>query len=99
MKDHPASMFIPIVLSCLSSFLLSCSAQQIFTANTNETFFPLLQNAGMPELFAMPKCGTFRLEEATIDDMQDAMSNGTLTSVQLCLCYLQRTFQTQDYIK
>ncbi|KAK6370989.1 hypothetical protein LTR64_006235 [Lithohypha guttulata] len=30
--------------------------------------------------------------------MQAAMSNGTLTSVQLCLCYLQRTLQTNSYI-
>lgn len=92
-------MFILAFLACLSSFILSSCAQQIFTANTNESIYPLLQNAGTPELFAMPKCGAFKLEEATIDDMQHAMSNGTLTSVQLCLCYLQRTFQTQSYIK
>ncbi|KAK5313573.1 hypothetical protein LTR70_007557 [Exophiala xenobiotica] len=91
-------MFISIVLTCLSGCLLRSCAQQIFTANTNESVFPLLQNAGTPELFAMPMCGAFKLEEATIDDMQNAMSNGTLTSVQLCLCYLQRTFQTQNYI-
>ncbi|KAK4159719.1 amidase signature domain-containing protein [Cladorrhinum sp. PSN259] len=48
--------------------------------------------------FPMPLCGTFKLEEATIDEMQQAMEDGTLTSVQLVKCYLERTFQTNEYI-
>ncbi|KAK3988951.1 amidase [Cladorrhinum sp. PSN332] len=48
--------------------------------------------------FPVPLCGTFKLEEATIDQMQAAMENGTLTSVQLVKCYLERTFQTNEYI-
>ncbi|KAK1625222.1 amidase signature domain-containing protein [Colletotrichum phormii] len=47
----------------------------------------------------MPVCaGTFKLEEATIDQMQKAMTDGILTSQQLVMCYMQRTFQTQEYI-
>ncbi|KAK8070423.1 amidase [Apiospora hydei] len=45
----------------------------------------------------MPQCGGFQLEEATIDQMQAAMENGTLTSVQLVTCYMMRTYQTQEY--
>lgn len=71
----------------------------IFTTSKNASLFPLLENGETPELFAMPPCGTFNLEEATIDDMQAAMASGALTSVQLCLCYLQRVFQTQNYLK
>lgn len=49
-------------------------------------------------LFPVLPCGSFKLEEATIDDMQAAMNNGTLTSVQLVGCYVRRTFQTDLYI-
>ncbi|GKT90135.1 amidase family protein [Colletotrichum tofieldiae] len=47
----------------------------------------------------MPVCGgTFKLEEATIDQMQKAMQDGIMTSQQLVICYMQRTFQTQEYV-
>ncbi|KAK4223318.1 amidase [Podospora fimiseda] len=48
--------------------------------------------------FPMPLCGTFKLEEATIDQMQAAMANESLTSVQLVRCYLDRVEQTNEYI-
>lgn len=60
--------------------------------------FPLIQYAGSADLFPMPPCGTFHLEEATIDQMQAAMSNGSLTSQQLLTCYIIRTYQTNSYI-
>jgi amidase len=66
---------------------------------TTAALFPLQLNNGTPELFPMPPCGSFNLEEATIDQMQQAMEDGTLTSQGLVLCYLQRTYQTQEYIK
>ena len=47
----------------------------------------------------MPSCYGFTLEEATIDQMQDAMSSGKLTSVQLVTCYMKRIYQTDQYIK
>ncbi|KAJ4413434.1 hypothetical protein N0V82_008558 [Gnomoniopsis sp. IMI 355080] len=62
------------------------------------SFFPLEQYAGTPELFPMVPCGTFRLEEATIDQMQQAMTDGTLKSQQLAMCYITRTYQTNAYI-
>lgn len=63
------------------------------------TFFPLEQNEGLPDLFPMASCGSFQLEEATIDQMQQAMSTGELTSFQLTLCYISRIYQTQSYTK
>ncbi|KAK7973441.1 hypothetical protein PG988_007575, partial [Apiospora saccharicola] len=60
-------------------------------------FFPLQEHADSAQLFPMPPCGGFQLEEATIDQMQTAMGNGTLTSVQLVTCYMMRTYQTQEY--
>jgi amidase len=66
---------------------------------TTGPLFPLQQNANTPALFPMPPCGTFILEEATIDQMQQALGNGTLTSQQLVMCYMQRMYQTDEYIK
>lgn len=61
--------------------------------------FPLLENVDSADLFPMPLCGSFDLHEATIDQMQAAMEAGTLTSQQLVACYMQRTYQTQEYIQ
>ncbi|KIV79506.1 hypothetical protein PV11_07064 [Exophiala sideris] len=77
---------------------LAASVAQAQTILSNSLFFPLLANANTTELFPMPPCGCFQLEEATIDEMQAAMSNGTLTSQQLVICYLERAYQTQGYI-
>ncbi|RKL24822.1 putative amidase [Fusarium oxysporum] len=59
---------------------------------------PLEKNAGSPDLFPMPDCNGFKLEEATFTEMQDAMKAGKLTSVQLVTCYLMRTYQTKEYL-
>lgn len=60
---------------------------------------PLQENAGTEDLFPMGNCSNFKLHEATFDEMQDAMSRGELTSVQLVTCYLVRTYQTQEYLR
>ena len=81
--------------------LASCVAyaQLTFPNEPDSIFFPSLQDANTTELFPMPQCGKFNLHEATIDQMQAAMKNGTLTSTQLVLCYLERAWQTQGYLK
>ncbi|KAG4441283.1 hypothetical protein IFR05_003211 [Cadophora sp. M221] len=63
--------------------------------------FPVLQNGSTAVVgqFPMPKCNGSTLEEATIDQMQEALSKGTLTSVQIVVCYLQRIFQVDEYIR
>jgi len=63
--------------------------------------FPLLQNGSNADSgqFPMPLCHGFKLEEATIDQLQQALSARKLTSVQIVLCYLQRIYQTDEYIR
>lgn len=63
--------------------------------------FPLLGNASenAATRFPMAQCNGFTLEEATIDQLQDLMGSGRLASVQVVLCYLQRIYQTDPYIK
>ncbi|KAL6703973.1 hypothetical protein ACN47E_008911 [Coniothyrium glycines] len=46
----------------------------------------------------MQKCRGITLEEATIDQLQDAMREGTLDSTSLLQCYLTRVRQVDEYI-
>ncbi|KAJ5563268.1 hypothetical protein N7535_008432 [Penicillium sp. DV-2018c] len=48
--------------------------------------------------FAMRKCHGFTLEEASIDQIQAQLENGTFTTVQLLECYMDRVYQTQPYL-
>ncbi|EMC96405.1 hypothetical protein BAUCODRAFT_148022 [Baudoinia panamericana UAMH 10762] len=59
---------------------------------------PNKQVGSIPGLFAMPQCHGITVEEATIDQLQQYLSQGNLTSQQLVVCYLQRVWQTDDYI-
>ncbi|KAF2728623.1 amidase signature enzyme [Polyplosphaeria fusca] len=61
-------------------------------------YFPPEEDAETPGLFPMPKCGQVTLEEATIDQLQGYMRNGSLTSVQLLNCYMRRMHQVDEYI-
>lgn len=60
--------------------------------------FPQLQDANSTALFPMPLCSNVVIEEATIDQLQAYMSQGTLTAVKLAHCYWKRVMQTDDYI-
>lgn len=84
---------------CLAG--LASATDQVASLHLGLTpsLFPLEADADTTNLFPMEKCGGFELEEATIDQMQAAMANGTLTSVQLVVCYMIRNFQTDDYAK
>ncbi|EXF86002.1 amidase [Colletotrichum fioriniae PJ7] len=91
------------IMAGIETSLASCklSTSQSWPGNSSTTVpsvFPLLEDVGSADLFPMPLCGTFKLEEATIDEMQVALAAGTLTSQQLVGCYIQRTYQTQEYI-
>ena len=46
----------------------------------------------------MPQCHGITIEEATIDQLQHYMSQGNLTAQQLVVCYLQRIWQTNEYV-
>ncbi|KFZ24339.1 hypothetical protein V502_01184 [Pseudogymnoascus sp. VKM F-4520 (FW-2644)] len=64
-------------------------------------YFPQLGSgdAANSGQFPMPLCHGFKLEEATIDQLQHAMDKGTLSSVKIVMCYLQRIYQTDAYLR
>ncbi|KAJ5951907.1 uncharacterized protein N7479_010320 [Penicillium vulpinum] len=59
--------------------------------------FPRLGGEGAAQ-FPMRMCHGFKLEEATIDQIQAELENGTFTGVQLLECYMDRVHQTQPYL-
>lgn len=61
-------------------------------------YFPPQDVADTPGLFPMPACKGLTIEEATIDQLQDYMHTGRLTSVELFRCYLRRLRQVDGYI-
>lgn len=60
--------------------------------------FPRIGTNG-PDLFPMRPCNGFRLEEATIDEIQAELNSGNLTAAQLLQCYYERIYQVQPYLK
>ncbi|KAL2071764.1 hypothetical protein VTL71DRAFT_12999 [Oculimacula yallundae] len=83
----------------------SLNATQVASTQTLSTpypyEFPILQNVSSTSggQFPMPKCHGMTLEEATIDQMQQALSQNKLTSVQIVQCYLKRIYQVDEYIR
>lgn len=61
--------------------------------------FPKILTPDPADLFPMPACNGFMLEEATIYEMQDAMAKGQLTSVQIAKCYLRKVWQVDEYVR
>src|SRR5687767_12611719 len=62
-------------------------------------YFPAEASAETPDLFPMPPCSGITLEEATIDQLQDAMGKWELTAVALVECYVRRILQVDGYIR
>lgn len=49
--------------------------------------------------FPMESCHGVTLEEATVDQLQDYMARGILSSVKIVECYLKRRLQVDQYLK
>jgi amidase len=102
-----------VALSIASNLIPSSAAYKLPISNTSQLIgsqilespypyeFPVLQNGSLEDSgqFPMPLCHTFKLEEATIDQLQQELSSGRLSSVELALCYLRRIYQTDGYIR
>ena len=106
--SHPraAAMFKAYVLIAFSGVVAASYNTSNATGFANSQilqnpfphYFPQ-ESASPAQLFALPTCNGVKIEEATIDDLQTFMANGSLTSVQLVTCYMQRSYQTAEYIK
>lgn len=101
----------PLLQTIVSGLALACSAiasghgQEVDTLVASQVLndpyafdFPRLGAPGA-SLFPMRDCHGFKLEEASVDEIQERLSNGSLNSVKLLECYLDRIHQTQPYLK
>ncbi len=79
----------------------SANATELIPSENLDSPFPFYfpDQRDVENLFPMPDCNGVVLEEATVDQLQDAMNKGQLTSTQIALCYLQRIYQTNSYTK
>jgi amidase len=102
--------FLAVAGIALNVFLTSAheipsyNSSQTVETQTLESPYPYifpLQNGSQADSgqFPMPLCYVFKLEEATIDQLQEELSSGRLTSAKLVLCYLRRIYQTDSYIR
>ena len=103
MHSNPV-LYLPVVsfIACISRSTVFTVAQSVESQVLNTPlpyYFPNENLESSPGLFPMEQCNGITLEEATIDQMQDYMSHGKLTSSQLVMCYLQRIYQTNTYVK
>lgn len=87
---------LALALSFTAVSAYDASAQLLTTPHPYE--FPSDSVAGI-DRFPMPLCNGFKLEEASIDQIQAAFTAGTLTTKQVAKCYVDRIKQTNDYIK
>lgn len=98
----PLTSALPSLSSVFESVQLSLSSSEKSEYQILKSPFPYdfpnENDANTTELFPMPKCHGLTIEEASIDELQGYMSNGKLTSQQLAVCYLQRVWQTEEYI-
>ncbi|KAF2136430.1 uncharacterized protein K452DRAFT_302761 [Aplosporella prunicola CBS 121167] len=65
----------------------------------DSAYFFASVNESVEDVLPMQLCANFTLEEATIDEMQTVMSNGSMTAVDFTLCFLERIFQTDEYVR
>jgi len=92
---------IPAVSSNSTTLGISNASDSITSKTLQDPFsyvFPDLVH-DPADRFPMPACNGMVLEEATIDELQESMKRGQLTSVAILMCYLQRVYQTDEYIK
>ena len=99
---RPSAVLPSVNISTVNSSVVDSnlvSAQDLSSPFPYE--FPFLGNVSDvdAERFPMPACDGIVLEEATIDQLQEAMRAGRLTALQIALCYLQRIYQTDSYIE
>lgn len=87
---------LALALTATATATYDASAQLVSDPYPVE--FPVISAPGVDK-FPMPLCNGFKLEEATIDEIQDALSSGVLTTKQVAKCYVDRIHQTNEWIK
>lgn len=104
MKNHTffimQGSLILVVIAILLVGAYCFTAERGHLSSSLPTYgLPVDAQPASESLFPIPRCRGFLLEEASIDDIQSQLSTGALTSVDLLHCFLERSFQTTNYLK
>ena len=97
-----SSFLALLAIAGLTQAQTSSNASSLATSQILQDPFPYdfpNMHAAPVALFPMPACHGISLEEATIDQLQTAMSHGKLTAVDILNCYLARVTQTNSFVK
>lgn len=86
-------VYLTSVVATLVAGAIAAPKDSILSPSTSYS------NASAVAWHAMPLCKGFSIEDATIDELQQYMTTSNLSSVQLLSCYMQRYYQTNQYIK
>lgn len=92
-----ASVFQEVKVSVPSEINASLGPRQTLDQPTGFDV-PMQGTAASTGLFPIPQCHDITIEEATIDQLQQHMTEGRLTAQQLAVCYMQRMWQTNQFI-
>ncbi|OJJ45870.1 hypothetical protein ASPZODRAFT_537867 [Penicilliopsis zonata CBS 506.65] len=92
-----ASQFLALTVGGLAALSSASFLSSQLDLDPYPYDFPVL-GANGSDLFPMRLCNGFKLEEASIDDIQAQIEAGTFTGVQLLQCYLERIYQVQPYV-
>ena len=91
------------IVSCQSATIrsrdtcLSYENVQRFLEENVSDYFPNFDGDATAR-FPMSTCNGMVIEEASIDELQQALEDGSFTSVQLLWCYLERIHQVEEYV-
>lgn len=101
MASLQLSRYSPALMWSVSLPLLAAGLYGLYSWRSRvplEYGFPIASDNGCV-LFPMPPCHGVQLEEANIDHPQALMTSRTLSSVDILDCYMDRVFQTSNYLK
>ena len=86
---------VPLLGIAATLVVCATAAPGDYTQSPSTTY----NNVSASAWHAMPLCKGHKIEDATIDELQEFMTIGNLTTVQLVTCYMQRYYQTNGFIK
>ncbi|KAI9796328.1 MAG: hypothetical protein M1835_004319 [Candelina submexicana] len=105
--QYPHTSVISLFLSTITPLTLANALygqglQDLATSQVDQNPLPYdFPDQSQPGdmLFPMKYCYGVKLEESTIDQLQQLMSTGQLTTQQLAGCYIDRVTQVDGYVK
>ena len=92
-------VYLVVITDFVSCWPTDSEALRGWAAGQYSKPVSMWNNSPIPAMFVMPPCHGIVLEDASIDDLQQFMAQGRLTSFQITQCYIDRSNQLADTVK